>query len=231
MQLPKTRAEALERGLTRYFTGKACKHGHVSERFASGASCVECLRKYAEANPEKKRESDRKYAEANREKLCEAARKWGLANPEKIRENSRKYREANLEKTREVARKYNEDNPERIRKYREANRERAREVTRKWAAANPGRNRANCIKRQAKKLNATPSWLTPEHHEQMVDLHAQAVIAEQLTGVKHHVDHIEPLQGKDRCGLHVPWNLQVLEARENSAKGNRPVRHVLWKKL
>ena len=27
-----TRAEALERGLTRYFTGQACKRGHVSER-------------------------------------------------------------------------------------------------------------------------------------------------------------------------------------------------------
>ena len=37
------RAEAKEKGLSRYFTGKPCKHGHVSERYVHGG-CIECGR-------------------------------------------------------------------------------------------------------------------------------------------------------------------------------------------
>ncbi len=192
-----TRQEALERGLTRYFTGKPCPHGHVAERTTKKSNCLECeckwqkktYLKYRKANPEKVRETNRKWHETNREKVRERHRKWCEANPEK--------------------------GPERIRK---------------WCATNRDKTRAHTMKRHASKLQAMPPWLTEEHKQQIADIYEQVVLCEHLTGVKHHVDHIEPLQGKDRCGLHVPWNLQVLEARENTSKGNRPVRHVLWKK-
>lgn len=41
---PASQAEALRQGVTYYFTGKPCKHGHVSERFAQNRNCRECLR-------------------------------------------------------------------------------------------------------------------------------------------------------------------------------------------
>ena len=42
-----------------------------------------------------------------------------------------------------------------------------------------------------------------------------------LTGVRHEVDHVWPIKGRKSCGLHVPWNLQVITWKENSRKRAR----------
>ena len=41
------------------------------------------------------------------------------------------------------------------------------------------------------------------------------------TGVLYVVDHIWPLKGENSCGLHVPWNLQVITHARNVAKGSK----------
>lgn len=45
-----TRKGAIEKGLTRYYTGKPCKHGHVCERTTVNRSCISCHRKSAKNN-------------------------------------------------------------------------------------------------------------------------------------------------------------------------------------
>jgi 5-methylcytosine-specific restriction endonuclease McrA len=81
---------------------------------------------------------------------------------------------------------------------------------------------ARTVKRRAAKLQRTPPWLTKAQHEEMTDIYKQAKELEAIFfNRKFHVDHIIPLQGKDVCGLHVPWNLQILTAEENLQKGNR----------
>jgi ATPase subunit of ABC transporter with duplicated ATPase domains len=75
-------------------------------------------------------------------------------------------------------------------------------------------------KRGAKKLMATPPWLTEKHHAQMENIYKVAIKVSETTGKPHDVDHIVPLQGKNVCGLHVPWNLAILPASLNRSKGN-----------
>lgn len=53
-----SRKEAMARGLTRYFHGRPCKHGHISQRDTGTHSCCECrIANYANnpANRERKR--------------------------------------------------------------------------------------------------------------------------------------------------------------------------------
>jgi len=76
-------------------------------------------------------------------------------------------------------------------------------------------------KRRAKSRNATPSWLSSEQKAHMKRTHKLRLLIEEATGVKYHVDHIVPLNGKSICGLNVPWNLEVIQAKENLSKSNK----------
>ena len=91
------------------------------------------------------------------------------------------------------------------------------ERTREWRANNLAYVRAQKALRRATESQATPKWLTDEMEAQILDIYRRA----QNCADEHHVDHIIPLKSNQVCGLHVSWNLQILPARENLAKGNR----------
>ena len=76
-------------------------------------------------------------------------------------------------------------------------------------------------KRRAAKLQATPQWLTNPHLTEIENLYWLAQDLKAVSGQEYHVDHIIPLQGKQVCGLHVPWNLQILPSEINISKSNR----------
>ena len=75
--------------------------------------------------------------------------------------------------------------------------------------------------RSKRTRDATPNWLTPEQRKEILDIYEHMRDCRAVTGEAYHVDHIVPLNGKNVCGLHVPWNLQVLPSDVNLSKSNR----------
>ena len=72
MQVLVSRASAIAEGLPRYFTGVACKNGHVAERYTANKTCCECGN--AIANKAKSKD---------RAKYSASSSLWGKRNPEK----------------------------------------------------------------------------------------------------------------------------------------------------
>lgn len=75
--------------------------------------------------------------------------------------------------------------------------------------------RYRCVK------EATPKWLSYEQLQYFEFMKAKAKAMTARTGIRHVVDHVIPLRGKNVRGLHVPWNLQILTNSENSRKSNK----------
>ncbi len=107
--------------------------------------------------------------------------------------------------------------------YNEKNKLKKREYQKKYLKENKGKRNFWSSKRRALKHQATPKWLSKEQLKEMEDMYILAKDLQWLSDPTDplHVDHIIPLQGKNFCGLHVPWNLQILPRSLNSKKSNK----------
>lgn len=107
------RAEALAQGLKRFITNDPCRHGHVCERYAVDGKCVACVRRratvrvkrWAKANPVKKRSHSQKWRDANTEKWRESNRRSKQARQKIYTDRQREDYQRNPEKYRTVERK------------------------------------------------------------------------------------------------------------------------------
>lgn len=142
--------------------------------------------------------------------------------------------------TPEYARWWKQQYPERVaaQKRRRYERERpAREAAKVYRAAERAAIRAarpvrlpapprirdaafKLVQRQRQIIRlglAMPKWVD---QEALLAVYREAR-RRKLAGEDVVVDHAIPLRGDGVCGLHVPWNLQIIPRISNALKGNR----------
>jgi len=192
------RAEAKSLGLKIYNTGKPCKYGHFSDRYTTGAKCIQCTIAqsiaWRIANPEKHSESMKKWIDCNRDVHNVRVKRWQEANKDKVRKDAKAWVKANPEKVRAKTLRY-------IKK-------------------NPAAYTARAVASVARRAKRVPKWLTSDDRWIMKEAYSLAKLRTCIFGFIWEVDHIIPLRGKLVSGLHVPTNLQVLPKAENRIKRN-----------
>jgi hypothetical protein len=94
---------------------------------------------------------------------------------------------------------------------------------RKHKDSNPDYYKSLVNARRRRFRDATPKWLTAEHKMEIRMKYRLAIEMSRRLGVLYVVDHITPLQGEEVCGLHVPWNMEVITQEENLKKSNKLV--------
>lgn len=163
-------------------------------------NCVVCEKVFVSRNPKKycskickkivASEYKKQYTEKNKEVIKEKNAEYYLKNKEKINKRNKKYELKNQEK---------------VRKRRK-----------QWRKENPEKQAVHSSNRRARKRNAT---LNLDLNSQFNKIYSKRIKLQKNTGIKHNVDHIIPLKNDNICGLHVPWNLQILTFEENMIKG------------
>ena len=187
---------------------------HVRKVDGYNSQCKSCVRERKQANKEKYALQRKIYECLNKDKISEYIKKYRELNADRISIKMKEYQLANREKISEYQKEYDKV-------YYELNREKIANYQKLYQQLNKPKVNARNAKRKARKLEATPNWLTKEELAQIVEFYEIAQAFKLYTGKEYHVDHIVPLQGENVCGLHVPWNLQVITAEENLRKSNK----------
>ena len=167
-------------------------------------------------------------------KQCEAAYRalhkadrtaWEITNKEKLRIKQRAYKQANKEKL-SASNKHYRDKTSETRlaynaEYYKQHLEYCKAYRKEYKQLNKGCINNINARRRAEVIKRTPMWLTEVEKQYIKALYILADLQTKLTGIKWHVDHIVPLQGKIVSGLHIPKNMRVIPAIDNMKKGNR----------
>lgn len=231
-----TRRIAIERGLSTYYTGKPCKHGHLSERKTLEGSCIQCR---------KAREGE--YAKTqytkHREKLLDRVKTYSKKNKEKISAYQSGYRDENKDKLRLYLKDYYlKTKVERLEKEKELRKtekykRRISEYRKRKYSSDVSYKASSAIrtmlwrvlkKTQSKKLARTEEIIGYKSCDLIS--HIERIFVNGMSWSnygKWHIDHIKPVSVFIKEGVTDPAvinalsNLQPLWAEDNFKKSDK----------
>ncbi|MGZ8924547.1 MAG: hypothetical protein ACXW2E_01560 [Nitrososphaeraceae archaeon] len=243
-----SRSKAKIKGLLYYYTGKPCKHGHLSKRLVSNCICMECnsihQKQQYKDNPDKFSNKAREYYSIHRTQILKYGKEYRENNPEyhkQYRKNNRDklsdYYNTNQDKTLKYNRVYYKVNRDKLlhynKQYRQDNQEKVKEREQKYYEVNQHKVKERCkiyrklnLHKIAERVRIRNSYLyraIPKWYETdlIATIYKKRDELNELWGTQLQVDHIIPLTSITVSGLHCWANLQLLDKSLNSAKGNR----------
>lgn len=195
-----TRAQAKRQGMKRYFTGKLCPRGHISERYVSAGSCCEChhekgARLYAEDPTIIKRwVAKQRETDPNWERAAKAA--WIAAHPTEraILQTASRLRRG--EKPLLATRLWRLLNKDHVSHYNTV-----------YAKTHMSEKLARDHKRRAAARNAPGYFIAEDINRIYLQQRGRCAYCPIRLRWKFHRDHIVPLS---RGGTNWPNNIQLL---------------------
>jgi hypothetical protein len=179
-------------------------------------------KKAYQENIEDMRKKDKESYRRNREKILARHKRKYEEDIEKSRAKGRERYWKNVEKNRERAKNYWKTPQGEVKKKEIYKRryEKDPDFFKKYYRKNIDRYREHSARRRLLEKKASIN-LTEDHIKQMQNIYWLARDLTVINGEPYEVDHIIPIKGEDVCGLHVPWNLQILPKDLNRSKGNK----------
>lgn len=217
------RQQAKALGLTRYFTGKPCRRGHISMRAVGNSGCVQCMRQvhaeHYQANREIIRNRSAEWYRANTERALEVSARWKVENPDRRDQTNKAYYEANKPRIAVYKKNWTETNRERVKlnavQYVAKNKLRIRANHLRWRQANPEKLRVWTNVTKARRRGADGKYTSADIIVLFKLQRGKCAYCRVPLGSGYHIDHILPIS---KGGSNWPANLQLTCVSCNCSK-------------
>jgi len=188
MNHPSSRTEAKALGAKYYYTGKPCKHGHISLRETKG-TCMECRTEQTRKDNERRKLLPKSVA------AKEAGRRYYEKNKDLVKARANNQ---TVEKRRQYRAKWAKENKEAVQAFNNAWKRRAREACPSWLTREQ--------KKQINDLYLTARKLTAATGEKYVVDHIVPLRSDVVCGL-HVPWNLRVITHEENCRKSNRWDV------------------------